>query len=369
MSRWHKHEFDFLPAQAFMPREGRRGGMPLHGGKGNDAPAPDPRLIEAQIKSLGVQDSAIQSILDLSRELQPQQREQLEFGLDSARTAFTQSQEDRTYGLGRRAALTGLQDRTVADAATFNTENRRDELAGEAVGDVRQAFGTAKASQARDLARMGVNPSDGRRAAFDNQFSVSEALASASAANKTRQAARAEGYGLTDRAINPLAGYPAFGVQTTGAGAQFGASGVGIAGAGQAALMAGNKSAAEVAGQMGTNATGAFNAQANYQASMQEQDQTGSILGGLGGLAVGAAKLGAFSDRRLKQDVELVGKDEATGLNLYEFSYIDDPDLARYVGVMADEVRPLFPDAVQRDANGMDRVNYQMLGIEFKEAA
>ncbi len=362
--------FDMLPLGAFEPRAG--GGMRLHGGKGNDAPAPDPRLIEAQIKSLGVQDSAIESILALSRELQPVQREQLEFGLDSARTAFTQSQEDRTYGLGRRAALTGLQDRAVADAASFNTEARRDELAGEAVGDVRQAFGMAKASRARDLARLGVNPASGAYAAATADMGIREATAQASAANKTRQAARAEGYALTDRATNPLAGYPAFGLQTTGAGAQYGASGINLSNQGQAGLMAGSQTAAGIAGQMGTNATGAFNAQANYQSNMQEQDQTGSILGGLGGLAAGAVKLAplfAASDRRLKQDIELVGKDMATGLNLYEFSYIDDPDLARYVGVMADEVRPLFPDAVQRDANGMDRVDYQMLGIEFKEVA
>jgi hypothetical protein len=37
------------------------------------------------------------------------------------------------------------------------------------------------------------------------------------------------------------------------------------------------------------------------------------------------------------------------------------------VGVMADEVRKVKPEAVLRDEDGFDRVNYALLGIEFKE--
>ncbi len=363
--------FDMLPEGAFEPRPG--GGMRLHGGKGgNSAPPPDPRLIEAQIKSLGIQDDAIKSILDLSARIQPLQEEQLKFGLDSARTAFDQSQADREYGLGRRAALTGLQDQLVKDAATYSSEDRADKLAGEATSDVRQAFATSRASTARDLARMGINPNDGRYSATSRQSEALEALGVAKAATGARDTARTEGYALTDRATNALAGYPAFSAQTTGQGAQFGASGIGLTNQSLEGQTSGGRSAATIAGQMGTNAGNAWNAQANYQANMQQQDQTGSILGGLGGLAVGAAKIAplfAASDRRLKQDIELVGRDAATGLNLYEFSYIEDPEHARYVGVMADEVEPLFPAAVSRDANGIASVNYQMLGIEFKEVA
>lgn len=367
MSRWHKHEWDFLPARAFQPRGG--GGMCLHGGKGNDAPAPDPRLVEAQIKSLGVQDSAIQSILKLSSDLQPLQREQLAFGLESARTAFNQSQADREYGLDRRQALTGLQDKLVQDANVFNAGERGEKLAGEAVGDVRQSFAQARDITERQLARSGINPNDGRFAATTAATSVNEALATAKAASGARESARKEGYALTDRATNALAGYPAFGLQTTGQGAQFGGSGVNIVNQGQAGMLAGPQSAANVASQYGANATGMFGAQANYQANMQQQDQTGSILGGLGGLAVGAAKLGAFSDRRLKENIRHVGVDEATGLNLYEFNYINDPDQVRYEGVMADEVAPRYPNAVYVDSSGFSMVDYQAIGIDFKEVA
>jgi len=97
------------------------------------------------------------------------------------------------------------------------------------------------------------------------------------------------------------------------------------------------------------------------------------VIGGLGGLAAGAAKWfapnpnAALSDRRLKDQIELVGHDASTGLNLYRFAYVFDP-ARRFVGVMADEVRTLFPAAVQRGADGFDRVNYGLLGLEMVRA-
>lgn len=51
MARWHTTGFDFYPERAFRPRPG--GGMTLEGGKRSSAPAPDPRLVDAQIRSMG----------------------------------------------------------------------------------------------------------------------------------------------------------------------------------------------------------------------------------------------------------------------------------------------------------------------------
>ena len=50
--------FDMAPEGAFEPRPG--GSMRLHGGKGgSSAPPPDPRLVEAQIKSMAYQDKFV----------------------------------------------------------------------------------------------------------------------------------------------------------------------------------------------------------------------------------------------------------------------------------------------------------------------
>ncbi|CAN7346530.1 hypothetical protein LJR074_001983 [Acidovorax sp. LjRoot74] len=282
-------DFDMLPLGAFEPRPG--GGMRLHGGKGNSAPAPDPRLVEAQVRSMGVQDSVIQRVLQMSEENLPLQREQMQFGLDSARTAHQQSQEDRTWMLGRRESLSGLQDRLVADAAEFNTADKADQLAGQAMGDVNQGFANAEGQNARAMARMGVNPSDGRSAALGNQTAIAKASALAMAGTGARDRARTEGYALTDRATNALAGYPSMGMQATGAGAGFAASGIGIANAGASGMSAGFNAAGNMAGQMGQNATGMYGTQSRNYYGQQGGDSVGGVLGGLGGLAMGVGTI------------------------------------------------------------------------------
>ncbi len=366
MTRFHTTEFDFYPEHAFRPRPG--GGMTLEGGKGSSAPAPDPRLVEAQIKSMGIQDSAIQKILAQSDEMAPLQKEQTQFALDTQRQAWEQSQSDREYALGRRAALTGLQDTMVEDARTFDTEAKREELAGQAAADVSNAYESSKRTQAAEMARMGINPADGKYGAASNALAAGEALATAQGKNSARTAARAEGRALTDRASNALAGYPAMGMQTTGQGAGFGSAAQMAANQGLAGLNSGYGQAGGMAGQMGSNATSMWGAQANYKNGQDQSGDTfGGVLGGLGGAAAGLAKMGLkFSDPRLKEAVVRVGTDEKTGLTLYEFSYLGAPQI-RYVGVMADEVQQKYPDAVSTDGSGFMRVDYGKLGIEFKE--
>ena len=73
-----------------------------------------------------------------------------------------------------------------------------------------------------------------------------------------------------------------------------------------------------------------------------------------------------LSDRRFKENVEHIGHDERTRLALYEFNYIGQPD-QRYRGVMADEVEPLFPEAVITRPDGMKAVKYGVLGIPFEK--
>jgi hypothetical protein len=341
--------------------------MTLEGGKGSKAPPPDPRLVEAQLKSMGIQDSVIQEIMANTRELMPIQKEQMQFGLDTSRTAWDQSQADRGYSLERRDELTTLQDRMIGDANSFNAEAKGEQYAAQATADVGMQAEMARQAQTRGLQRMGVNPSSGKTLALQSQMGLSEAAAKAGASNKVREAARLEGYGLTDRASNALSGYPAMGMATTGSGAGFGANGLTLANQGLAGMNSGWGAAATGAGQMGSNATGMFNAQAQYKNSQDQlaasNDPFASILGAA--TTLGAAYIGA-SDRRLKDHIVLVGEDTRTGLNLYEFAYTGGTG-KRYRGVMADEVLVNFPDAVFTMPDGFMAVNYSMLGIEMIE--
>lgn len=290
MSKSHRTDWDLLPVLAF--RRGLRGRlMTFEGGGGTSAPPPDPRLVEAQIKSMGIQDQSIQELLSQSRELIPLQKEQLQFGIDTAKTAYEQSQQDRTYALDRRNALTGLQDQIVKDAKEFNSADRTQQLVDQAGADVSASFSAARDQSARSLARMGITPGSGKSLAMSGSMDMAQAAATAGAYSKARENARAEGYALTDRAANVLAGYPSLGMSATGQGAGFGSSGITIANTGAAGVNSGFQSAAQIAASMGTNASNMYGIQQQAQtaASAQSGGMFGSILGA--GATLGAAYL------------------------------------------------------------------------------
>ena len=159
------------------------------GSKSSSAAPPDPRLIEGQLKSMGVQDAMIQQIMQNTADTAPLQKEALQFGLDTSKTAYDQSQEDRSWMLGRRGELSTLQDQQVKDAATFNTEDKANELAGKASADVNAAFASAEGQNGRALARMGVNPNSGKSLAIGNQTAIAKAAALAGAATGARTSA------------------------------------------------------------------------------------------------------------------------------------------------------------------------------------
>lgn len=331
---------------------------------GDSAPPPDPALIAAQIRSMGYQDQAIQTMISNANTMLPLQKAQMQFGLDTSRTAWEQSQADRAYALDRRGELTGLQDRMIADANAFDAEVKGEEYAAQGVADVGMQAEQARQAMTRQQQRMGVNPASGKSLAMQSQMGIAEAAAKATAANKLRAAARAEGYGLTDRASNALAGYPAMGMSTTGSGAGFGANGLTLVNNAAAGMNSGLSSVVSGAGALGSNATGMYNAQANYATNTanSQGEMFGTLLGA--GSQLGAAMI-MSSDRRLKEDVVRVGTDEKTGLSLYEFSYKTEPGV-RYRGVMADEVKSKFPQAVREGADGYMRVDYGMLGIQMQ---
>jgi hypothetical protein len=100
------------------------------------------------------------------------------------------------------------------------------------------------------------------------------------------------------------------------------------------------------------NQTSQFNTGLNAQ---------GEVIGSVAG-----AGIALLSDRRLKQNIELVGRDERTMLPLYEFEYINGSG-RRFMGVMAQDVVESHPDMVFTMPDGFMAVNYAGLGIEMVE--
>jgi Chaperone of endosialidase len=72
---------------------------------------------------------------------------------------------------------------------------------------------------------------------------------------------------------------------------------------------------------------------------------------------------GRHSDIAVKHDVALLGWLD-NGLGLYRFSYNGDDKV--YVGVIAQEVAQVMPDAVTRGSDGVLRVFYDRIGVKFQ---
>lgn len=110
----------------------------------------------------------------------------------------------------------------------------------------------------------------------------------------------------------------------------------------------------------GTDYTGA--AQNTYQSQMAAnnaaaagQSNMMSGLFGLGQMGLMGYGMGMFSDRRLKKNIQHVGK-AGNGLNIYAYQYIwGGPTM---LGYMADEVQKVAPGAVTT-VGGLKMVNYE----------
>lgn len=386
MSRWSGEFGPDLPVNAFRPRNGRRGGMTLEGGGKGDAPAPDPRMGEAALKQIELNERVFNDYVANDR---PWIRGITNEMLGISRTNAEKSAALSDYQLEamRRNderywnTAVPFENRLLEDVNRFDSQAYKDQQVAQALADTQAQFSNAQAQQQRGLARMGVNPNSGRAQALANQTSIAQAAAMASAANKTRQAADQIGLSTKMQMYGGMRGLAGLGATN----AQLGLSAMGTAN--QSAGVMG--SAADRYVNANNSALGAYNSgisagiqglgsysqlQQNAAKINNDADPFATILGAgaqlgaswLGSKALaGALAAGKNSDRRLKTDIRPVGVDERTGLTLYEFSYKGSS--RRFVGVMADEVEKLYPEAVFEMPNGYKAVNYAALGLEMVE--
>ena len=372
MSRWTGEFGPDLPVNAFRPRNGRKGGMTLEGGKGK-APAPDPRMGEAALQQIALNREIFEDYRANDRPWMRDIANQV-IGITRGNADRSQALADYQLDAMRRNderywnTAVPFENRLLEDVNRFDSQAYKDQQVAQALADTQTQFSNAQAQQQRGLARMGINPNSGRAQDLANQTSIAQAAAMASAANKTRMAA--EQVGLSTKmqmyggmrglaglgATNAQLGLGAMGTSNQSAAGMIGAAGSYL-GANNAALGAMNSGMSA-----GIQGLGSYNQlQQNAVKINNDADPFASILGA--GAQLGAAWLG--SDRRLKTDIRPVGVDERTGLTLYEFSYKGSS--RRFVGVMADEVEKLYPEAVFEMPNGYKAVNYAALGLEMVE--
>ena len=85
--------------------------------------------------------------------------------------------------------------------------------------------------------------------------------------------------------------------------------------------------------------------------------------GGRGGFHGGGRGGGRRSDFRLKHDITLLGY-IPNGVGFYRFVY--NGASKAYVGVIAQEVKGVMPEAVFRGRDGYLRVDYDKIGVKFQ---
>ena len=241
----------------------------------------------------------------------------------------------------------------VRDAERFSTEGYREQQARDAAAAAGRAFGVTQDAAARAAASRGVNPNSGAGMALQSQNMLGLSAQRANAMTGARNQAQQMGFARR-MDVTGLGRYLA-GASTA---AYHGATGAGSAGintsmAPGSQRMTGMAQAGQTYGNILNNQVSQFNA-----GQAAEGEVIGTVLG------AGTTAAFKYSDRRLKQNIELVGRDERTMLPLYEFEYVNGSG-RRYLGVMAQDVAESYPDMVFTMPDGFMAVNYAGLGIEM----
>ena len=275
-----------------------------------------------------------------------------------------QMQQGQDYYNYMKDTYRPIEQGLVADARNFSTENYREQLARDAAAASAQAFGQNQAMSARAAAARGINMNSGAGLAMQNQNALGLSAARANAMTGART--QADQMGWARRMDVTGLGRGLAGASTA---AYQGATGAGTSGIGSS-MAAGNQYGNLF--NQGVSTIGSGLQMQNSALGNVLSNQTNRYSAGLNaegemyGAIIGAGATAYKSDRRLKDDIKLIGVDEHTGLNLYEFVYKNGAG-TKYVGVMADEAKVKFPNAVFTMPDGYDAVNYSALGIEFKQ--
>ena len=269
------------------------------GGKGS-APSPNAGMIasaDAAREIAAMQNQTAQDTLAFYKEQYSDLKPMLQ-QLTQNEIAMQQANQKRAdeYAQYERSTFRPLERGIVADAAAFDTEAKREQLAGLAAADVNAAFTNARGQENRALQRMGVNPNTGRFAALNQQLTLGQAGALAGAKNQARMDAENIGFARKMDAAGlgrnlATNASTAYGVSlSANQQARGGAMApAGLMGAGYSSAQQGFSGAANSYGTAGNIYGQEFQGRMQgYQANQQAQ---GALWGGIGSIAgrVGAA--------------------------------------------------------------------------------
>jgi len=255
----------------------------------------------------------------------------------------------------------------------YSAPQEQERQAQLAKGDLGVAMQNQEQARMRQFGGLGIDPTSPAAISAATDASVMNAAAEAGAMNRARGAAKDLGMKLTSDAANfgrgGQSGILQFGTQAgnnaSGAfGTAQGALGSAI-GAGQS-VNQGYNTALQGYGQNLNAYTSLGNTSMNANAA-----QTSAMYGAIG--SVVGAGVGAFapipkpatSDIRCKHNIRHIGN-LPSGIKVYSFEYLDEfketvDDGGIQIGVMAQEVLPIIPEAISMRPDGYMMVNYALV--------
>lgn len=356
---------------------------------GGSAPAPDPNIGLAQEEMAKISREYLKNweteVWPAMKEAAAKQdvRADEQFALDKEMQQKQMKAADLTMAEYNRNAPS--REAIYKEAEDYNTEQNKERIVAEAIGDIKQGFGIQAADQERKMQSYGINPTSGQFTGMRNANSVLQAATEASAATRARNAADQLGWAKKMDAIALSQGQ--FGNQATSTGLALTAGNQAL-NAGQVAMgnyaqMGSSLAQSAQTGNAGWNSIGQlgvqkYNTDVNAYSAQQQAQSAGSAgMGSALGAIVGAgAKLGAaymtggasaaipgVSDIRAKENIEVIGY-LPNGLAIYEFEYkpeFKDHKFAghgRFRGLMAHEVEKVIPEAVFTLENGYKAIDY-----------
>lgn len=274
------------------------------------SPPPDPaqqELARAQVSSMKAQQEFDRETFDWMKgeALQQQQRgdEEYKYQRGISDENMRRSTEDRQFFYDTTAKQTRKYNDEV-DA--FDTEDRRGQLAGQAVSDIEGAMSLGRSSLGRGLAMRGMNGGGPQAMAMMMDQELDGSLAKAGAATMARDAARREGLQLRASAAGLGSPFGSMSSSALGAASDTGmrslaAGGTGMAAYGAAAGM--RNQGSQVANSWGSSANSTYNSLAdqNYKRSQSGSSGIGSLLGGVAGAFMGpmGGQIGGMAGKAL----------------------------------------------------------------------
>lgn len=351
---------------------------------GGSAPSPDPNIGIAQREmSQLAKDEYTFFKENVWPQMSAESARQTEAGIKTQEQQYKTGEKQlalaEEYQQRMKQKFYPMQDQMIKEAQQYSAEGEQARQGALAIGDVRSQFANQRDQNAMQLASYGINPTSGRFAGMANANQVMEAATGAAAATKARSAAEQLGWAKRMDAIGLGQGLAGNQATSVGLGINAGTSSLAAGNTGLNAYGALGASAAQGFGgamqgwsNVGQLGVQNYNAQVNAWGQQQQANAANNSAFGstLGSLAGAGAMLGSAymksSDRRLKENIEYMGE-LPSGIKVYSFEYKDEfkdhPMCGRgtFIGVMADEVEQVIPEAVFTMDNGYKAVNYELV--------